>query len=116
MYFFNCLRAYIPNTTNGSYLQKNKLFNKNCTLHFWRKTTHTENSIFNMIEKETFLKSACSYSYYILPFIYLVLKHILKTLINIHLLRTFFSFFLINFLIALALTVVSGLYLPKDTN
>lgn len=41
----------------------------------------------------------------------------LKTLFNnVHLVKNIFKFFLINCPIALALTVVSGLYLPKDKN
>lgn len=48
---------------------------------------HSENSIFNIIEKESFLRCACSRSHYILPFIIifsfkaLYLKHLLMLFI-----------------------------------
>lgn len=78
---------------------------------------HSENSIFNIIEKKTFLRSARSYSHYVLPFIYLVDFKVLclKTCISSAHFFGIFLVFLRSCPIALALTMFSGLYLPKGT-
>lgn len=75
--FFNCLYTksiYTKHYKQFIFTKKLNFFIK--TAHYiFGDTVHSENSIFNIIEKETFLRFACSYSHYILPFIYLVLKH-----------------------------------------